>query len=172
MRTWNFMLSWAKKKIYSLSAWLQTTKTCFLVMKPKCYSLQILNSEQIKERYFSVITLRSVKIESCWDIKGPMHLNVLQYDMSQWMRFPTMWYVLPAKAQISLRIRTVWSEPLLIAWIFYECWATDRTSFGGSKLKRRLHRLDWVYTCQNVKCWKSRATAHIIEGQYSPILVL
>ena len=25
------------------------------------------------------------------------------------------------KAQISLRIRTVWSEPLLVAWIFYEC---------------------------------------------------
>ena len=26
-----------------------------------------------------------------------------------------------AKPQISLRICTVWSEPLLVAWIFYEC---------------------------------------------------
>ena len=60
--------------------------------------------------------------------------------MSRDMRFPTMWYVRPAKAQISLRIRAVWSEPLLIAWIFYECLATDRTAFGVSKLKRRLHR--------------------------------
>ena len=25
-----------------------------------------------------------------------------------------------AKAQTSLRIRAVWSEPLLVAWIFYE----------------------------------------------------
>ena len=50
---------------------------------------------------------------------------------------------------ISLRIRAVWSEPLLVAWIFYECSATDRTKFGVSKLKRRLHRLVWVYTCQN-----------------------
>ena len=38
---------------------------------------------------------------------------------------------------------------LLVAWIFYDCWATDWTSFGVSKLKRRLHRLVWVYTCQN-----------------------
>ena len=43
--------------------------------------------------------------------------------------------------QISLRIRAVWSEPLLVAWVFYECLATDRTSFGVSKRKRMLHRL-------------------------------
>ena len=30
------------------------------------------------------------------------------------MRFPTMWYVRPAKPQISLRICTVCSEPLLV----------------------------------------------------------
>ena len=36
----------------------------------------------------------------------------------QSMGFPTMWYVRPAKAQTSLRIRAVWSEPLLVAWMF------------------------------------------------------
>ena len=36
-------------------------------------------------------------------------------DISHGMRFPTMWYVRPAKAQISLRIRADWSEPLLVA---------------------------------------------------------
>ena len=41
-------------------------------------------------------------------------------NISRHMRFPTMWYVRPAKAQTSLRIRAVWSEPLLVAWIFYE----------------------------------------------------
>ena len=35
--------------------------------------------------------------------------------------FSTMWYVGPANAQISLHICAVWSEPLLVAWIFYEC---------------------------------------------------
>ena len=68
--------------------------------------------------------------------------------MSHDMRFPTMWYVQPAK-QISLHVHTVWSEPLLGTLIFYECSATDWKSFEVSKLKRRLHRLVWIYTCQN-----------------------
>ena len=29
--------------------------------------------------------------------------------------------VKPGKAQTSLPICTVWSEPLLVAWLFYEC---------------------------------------------------
>ena len=33
--------------------------------------------------------------------------NINVYNMSQCMRFPTMWYVRPAKPQISLRIRAV-----------------------------------------------------------------
>ena len=65
------------------------------------------------------------------------------------MIFPTMWYVRPAKPQVSLRIRAVWSESLLVAWVFFDCEATDWTSYGVSKLKRRLHRLVWAYTCQN-----------------------
>ena len=69
--------------------------------------------------------------------------------MSRDMRFPPMWYVWPARPQISLCILTVWSEPLLVAWIFYEFKATEWTSFGVSKLKRRLHILVWVYTFQN-----------------------
>ena len=35
--------------------------------------------------------------------------------LSNGMRFPLMWYVRPAKAQTGLRIRAVWSEPLLVA---------------------------------------------------------
>ena len=69
--------------------------------------------------------------------------------LSRDMRFQTMWYARPAKAQTSMRIRKVWSEPLLAAWIFYEYQTTDLTSFGVSMLNRRLHRLVWVYTSQN-----------------------
>ena len=76
---------------------------------------------------------------------------VMLNEMSQCMRFPTMLYVRPAKPQISLRIRAVWSEPLLVAWVFYDYLATDWTPFGVSKLKRRLQRLVRVYTLQNVK---------------------
>ena len=49
------------------------------------------------------------------------HTHALISHMSQSMRFPTMLYVRPAKPQISLRIHAVWSEPLLVAWVFYDC---------------------------------------------------
>ena len=45
---------------------------------------------------------------------------LLHIQLSHDMKFPTMWYVRPAKAQTSLGIRAVWSEPFLVAWIFYE----------------------------------------------------
>ena len=73
------------------------------------------------------------------------------WHMSHDMRFPTMWNVRHAKAQTRLRIREVWSEPLLVAWISYDSNATDRTSFGVSKFQRGLHRLIRVYTSENAK---------------------
>ena len=39
--------------------------------------------------------------------KTLMPSSELRYDMSQSVRFPTIWYVRPAKPQISLRIRAV-----------------------------------------------------------------
>ena len=42
-------------------------------------------------------------------------------NISRDMRFPTMWYVRLAKAQTSLRISAVWSAPLLVARISYDC---------------------------------------------------
>ena len=56
-------------------------------------------------------------------------------NMSHNMRFPTRWYVRPAKAQTSLRIRAVWSEPLLVSWIFNESNATNWILFVVFKLK-------------------------------------
>ena len=53
-----------------------------------------------------------------------------------------LWY--EPRHEIS-NIHAVWSKPFLVAWIFYECYATDWTSFWVSKLKRRLHRLVWVW---------------------------
>ena len=83
------------------------------------------------------------------EIRGSGQCLFVVFCVSRDMTFPTMWCVRPAKAQTSLPIWADWSEPLLVAWIFYDSWATDRTSFGVSMLKRRLHRLVWVYTCQN-----------------------
>ena len=48
------------------------------------------------------------------------HKQFCHVYLSNNLKFPTMWYVLPAKAWTSLRIRAVWSEPLIVAWIFYD----------------------------------------------------
>ena len=81
------------------------------------------------------------------------------------MRFSTMRYVRPAKPQISLRIRAVWSEPLLVAWVFYDYQATDWTPFGVSKLNRRLDRLVWVYTCQNATLLEITCLSSFVSRQ-------
>ena len=55
-------------------------------------------------------------------ISHAIPLNLLdsfkKTNLSHDMGFPTMWYVIPAQAQI---IHAVWLEPLLVAWIFYVC---------------------------------------------------
>ena len=55
----------------------------------------------------------------------------------------------------------VFANRLNILWALSYWW----TSFGASKLKRRLHRLVWVYTCQNtilleITCRGSNALLH------------
>ena len=56
-----------------------------------------------------------------WQFIKQWHIMLKYQNLSHCMRFPTMWYVRPAKPQISLRIRAVWSEPLLVTWLFYDC---------------------------------------------------
>ena len=46
--------------------------------------------------------------------------DVVKTQMSRDMRFPTMCYVRPTMVHTSLRKSAVWSDPLLVAWIFYE----------------------------------------------------
>ena len=59
------------------------------------------------------------------------------------------WHEISNNVVCATSVRAVWSKPLLVAWIFYDCKATDWTLFGVSKLNRRLRMLVWVYTCQN-----------------------
>ena len=93
-------------------------------------------------------------------------------DIRRGMGFPTMWYVRPAKPQISLRIHAVWSEALLVAWIFYECYATEWTQFGVSKSNRRLLRLVWVCTCQNATLFEIMCRGSYIQVQHRKVLCI
>ena len=108
-----------------------------------------------------------------------LHSFWVHFDMSCNMRFPTIWFMKPAKPQISLRICAVWSQPLVVTWIFYKSWATDWTLFGVSKLIRRLQRLVWDNTCQNATLLKITCQGSyylsildLYMGQAHKILVL
>ena len=64
------------------------------------------------------------KMESCNKLSGQIFPS-FEYEPRH--EIPTMWYMGPAKAQTSLLICAVWSEPLQVAWIFYEYQAIDQT---------------------------------------------
>ena len=78
---------------------------------------------------------------------------------SQCMRFPTMWYVRPAKPQISLRICTVWSEPLLEYSMTVKLLTEHHLEFlclkGGCTGSSESTHVKMRH------CWKSHVTAHV-----------
>ena len=78
------------------------------------------------------------------------------------MRFPTIWYVGPAKAQISLCIHAVWSEPLLLleypmtVKLLTEQYLEFLSLKGGCTSE-----------CTHVKmphCWKSRHGSYKVHA--------
>ena len=58
---------------------------------------------------------------------------------------PTKWHVRPAKTQISLGIRPVWSESLLSAWRKLGSLATNWAHTEDSEQTGRMPRLIWVF---------------------------
>ena len=96
--------------------------------------------------------------------------------MSRLVTKPTKWYVRPAKTQISLGIRPVWSESSLSAWKKLESLATHWAHSEDSDQIGRMPRLIWVFagrTCHFVgfvtrrlshECWyKSYSNIGVFE---------
>ena len=74
-------------------------------------------------------------------------------DLSRNMTKPTKWHVRPAKTQISLGIRPVWSESSLSAWRKLGSLATNWAHSEDSDQTGRMPRLIWVFagrTCHFV----------------------
>ena len=91
---------------------------------------------------------------------GKNRISFCHLYLSRRMIFPTMWYVRPAKPQISLGIRAVWSEPF-----------ASRLNILSVKLLTEYHLkfLSFKGGCTGssestlVKmphCWKSHVVAH------------
>ena len=83
-------------------------------------------------------------------------------DMSRGMRFPTMWYVRPTKPQISLRKRAVWSEPLLVAWVFLIVKLLTEHSLEFLSLKRGCRGSPESTLVKMSNWWKSHALAQLL----------
>ena len=70
--------------------------------------------------------------------------------MSRNMTKPTKWHVRPAKTQISLGIRPVWSESSLSAWRKLGSLATHWAHSEYSDQTGRMPRLIWVFALRTV----------------------
>ena len=74
-------------------------------------------------------------------------------DLNRLVTKPTKWHMRPAKTQISLGMRPVWSESSLSAWRRLGALATHRAHSVDSDQTGRMPRLIWVFagrTCHFV----------------------
>ena len=110
------------------------------------------------------LSLRWVLMSFCWFCRTAAKIGYLLYvNMSRLMTKRTKWHVRPAKTQISLGIRPVWSEPLLCTQ-----WVAKDLSFlhahsEGSDQTGRTPRLIWVFagrTCHVVGFVMRRLNYH------------
>ena len=75
------------------------------------------------------------------------------------MRFPTMWYLRPAKPQISLHIHGVWSEPLLEYSVTVKLLTKQHLEF--LRLKGGFTGSTESTYVKMPQCWKSHVAAHM-----------
>ena len=72
-------------------------------------------------------------------------LQVIKEHLSCHITKPTKWHVHPAKTQISLGIRPVWSESLLSTWRKLGSLATHQAHSEASDQTGQMPRLIWVF---------------------------
>ena len=77
-------------------------------------------------------------------------INISRLYMSRLMTKQTKWHVRPAKTQISLGIRPVWSESSLSAWRKLGSFATHWAQSEDSDQTGRMPRLIWVFAGRTV----------------------
>ena len=79
-----------------------------------------------------------------------LRISVVEHELSHLITKPTNWHVRPAKTQVSLGIRPVWSESLLSAWRKLGSLATHRAHSEDSDQTGRMPRLIWVLAGRTV----------------------
>ena len=74
--------------------------------------------------------------------------------------------VRPAKTQISLGIRPVWSESSLSAWRKLGSWATHKAHSEDSDQTGRMPRLIWVFAGRTLIFWFCHVAAHFVQRYF------
>ena len=92
--------------------------------------------------------------------------NCLILYMSRDMRFPTMWYVRPAKAQTNLRICADWSELFLVSWIFRNVKLQTEHHLEFLSLKGGCTGSSESTLVKMTHCWESHVVAHMFDINY------
>ena len=83
-------------------------------------------------------------------------------QLSRLMTKPTKWHVRPAKTQISLGIRPVWSESSLSAWRKLGSLATHWAHSEDSDQTGRMPRLIWVFAGHTCHYWFCHEVAQLL----------
>ena len=105
----------------------------------------------LKDKHFSHYkTLIHMLLSSC-------------FWLSRDMWFPTMWYMRPPKAQTSLRIRAVWSEPMLVAWIFYDFMLLIEHHLEFLSLKGGCTGSSESINAKMPHCWKYHVAVQLLK---------
>ena len=89
---------------------------------------------------YTVTFINSIPVTTCWKIG----------NLSRLVTKPTKWHVRPAKTQISLGIRPVWSEPSQSAWRKLGSSAIHWAQSEDSDQTGRMPRLVWVFAGRTV----------------------
>ena len=92
--------------------------------------------------------------------------RVIGFNMSRLVTKPTKRHVHPAKTQISLGIRPVWSESSLSAWTNLESLATHWVHSEESDQTGRMPRLIWIFAGRTVTLLVLYVAAHIFQTFY------
>ena len=129
----------------------------FLLVSGKCCGMWLSHSLDFSLTFFAGCT--GNRLENA--------VHRLKWDVSQRTTKPTMRHVRPAKPQIRLRFRAVWSEFLLIACAFYSPPANQRGVNENPWHTGWMYRLTWVFADRkSLIVGFFRALAHMFVTVY------
>ena len=119
---------------------LTTIKDSYSLLQ---YFLALTATEWLRWWILGLTSIHTLLQYSIWEVI--MLFDPRKSNLSRDMTKPTKWHVRPAKTQISLGIRSIWSESSLSAWRNLGSLATNWAHAEDSDQTGRMPRLIWVF---------------------------